>query len=141
MEELMLKLKLQYFGHLLQRTDSLEKTLMLGKTEGGRNFLAVPCSFSNGHLGASPLSPHFTISRLQLPTNICPRAFGWTFPSRWSRYQHGISFGDVWVSVNCSTDHQKTAFISWKVLLKSAIYFADFSFHLIIILFCTFLLF
>ena len=33
---LMLKLKLQYFGHLMQRTDSFEKTLMLGKTEGGR---------------------------------------------------------------------------------------------------------
>ena len=32
----MLKLKFQYFGHLLQRTDSLEKTLMLGKIEGGR---------------------------------------------------------------------------------------------------------
>ena len=32
----MLKLKLQYFGHLMQRTDSLEKTLMLEKTEGGR---------------------------------------------------------------------------------------------------------
>ena len=32
----MLKLKLQYFGHLLRRTDSLEKTLMLGKTEGRR---------------------------------------------------------------------------------------------------------
>ena len=32
---LMLKLKLQYFGHLMQRTDSLEKTLMLGKIEGG----------------------------------------------------------------------------------------------------------
>ena len=32
----MLKLKLQYLGHLMQRTDSLEKTLMLGKTEGGR---------------------------------------------------------------------------------------------------------
>ena len=31
----MLKLKLQYFGHLMQRTDSFEKTLMLGKTEGG----------------------------------------------------------------------------------------------------------
>ena len=31
-----MKLKLQYFGHLMQRTDSLEKTLMLGKTEGGR---------------------------------------------------------------------------------------------------------
>ena len=32
----MLKLKLQYFGHLMQRTDSLEKTLMLGKIEAGR---------------------------------------------------------------------------------------------------------
>ena len=32
----MLKLKLQYFGHLMQRVDSLEKTLMLGKIEGGR---------------------------------------------------------------------------------------------------------
>ena len=36
MEGLMLKLKLQYFGHLMQRTDSLEKTLMLGKIEIGR---------------------------------------------------------------------------------------------------------
>ena len=34
LEELMLKLKLQYFGHLMQRADSLEKTLMLGKIEG-----------------------------------------------------------------------------------------------------------
>ena len=34
MEGLMLKLKLQYFGHLMQTTDSLEKTLMLGKIEG-----------------------------------------------------------------------------------------------------------
>ena len=36
LEGLMLKLKLQYFGHLMQRTDSFEKTLMLKKTEGGR---------------------------------------------------------------------------------------------------------
>ena len=36
LEGLMLKLKLQHFGHLMQRTDSLEKTLMLGKTEGRR---------------------------------------------------------------------------------------------------------
>ena len=34
LEELMLKLKLQYYGHLMQRADSLEKTLMLGKIEG-----------------------------------------------------------------------------------------------------------
>ena len=36
LEGLMLKLKLQYFGYLMQRTDSLKKTLMLGKIEGGR---------------------------------------------------------------------------------------------------------
>ena len=36
LEGLILKLKLQYFGHLMQRTDSLGKTLMLGKIEGGR---------------------------------------------------------------------------------------------------------
>ena len=36
LEGLILKLKLQYFGHLMQRADSLEKTLMLGKIEGGR---------------------------------------------------------------------------------------------------------
>ena len=36
LERLMLKLKLQYFGHVMQRIDSLEKTLMLGKTEGRR---------------------------------------------------------------------------------------------------------
>ena len=36
LEGLMLKLKLQYFGHLMQSTDSLERTLMLGRIEGGR---------------------------------------------------------------------------------------------------------
>ena len=36
LEELMLKLKFQYFGHLMRRTDSFEKTLMLGKIAGGR---------------------------------------------------------------------------------------------------------
>ena len=36
LKELMLKLKLQYFGHLMRRANSLEKTLMLGKTEGKR---------------------------------------------------------------------------------------------------------
>ena len=37
LEELMLKLKFQYFGHLMQRTDSLEKPLILGKIEGRRS--------------------------------------------------------------------------------------------------------
>ena len=38
LERLMMLLKLQYFGHLMQRTDSLEKTLMLGKIEGRRRW-------------------------------------------------------------------------------------------------------
>jgi len=38
LEGLMLKLKLQYFGHLMRRADSLEKTLMPGKIEGGRRM-------------------------------------------------------------------------------------------------------
>ena len=37
LEELMLKLKVQYFGHLMRKSDSLEKTLMLGRIEGGRS--------------------------------------------------------------------------------------------------------
>ena len=50
MEGLMLTLKLQYFGHLMQRTDSLEKTLMLGKTEGrrrrGQHRMALPAQWT-----------------------------------------------------------------------------------------------
>ena len=38
LERLLLKLKLQYFGYLMQRTDSFEKTLILGKIEGGRRW-------------------------------------------------------------------------------------------------------
>ena len=41
-EGLMMKLKLQYFGHLMQRTDSLEKTLMLGKIEGRTSSTSSP---------------------------------------------------------------------------------------------------
>ena len=44
----MLKLKLQYFGHLMQRTDSLEKTLMLGKIEGRRRREQQRMKWLNG---------------------------------------------------------------------------------------------
>ena len=44
----MLKLKLQYFGHLMQRADSFEKTLILGKTEGGRRRKQQRMSRLNG---------------------------------------------------------------------------------------------
>ena len=48
----MLKLKLQYFGHLMERTDSLEKTLMLGKTEGRRRGGRRRMRWLNGITGA-----------------------------------------------------------------------------------------
>ena len=48
MEGLTLKLKLQYFGHLMQRTDSMEKTLMLGKTEGRRRRGGQRMRWSDG---------------------------------------------------------------------------------------------
>ena len=48
LEELILKLKLQYFGHLMGRTDSLEKTLMLGKIEGRRRRARQRMRWLNG---------------------------------------------------------------------------------------------
>ena len=59
---LMLKLKLQYFGHLIQRTDSLEKTLMLGKIEGGRRRGQQRMRWLNGMTDVMDMS----LSKLEL---------------------------------------------------------------------------
>ena len=56
LEGLMLKLKLQYFGHLMGRTDSLEKTLMLGKTEGGRRRVQQRMRWLDGIIGSMDTS-------------------------------------------------------------------------------------
>ena len=48
LEEVILKLKLQYFGHLMRRTESLEKTLMRGKIEGGRRRRRQRMTWLNG---------------------------------------------------------------------------------------------
>ena len=61
LEGLMLKLKLQYFGHLIRRTDSLEKTLMLGKIEGGRRRGQQRMSCLDGITDSTDMS----LSRLQ----------------------------------------------------------------------------
>ena len=57
----MLKLKLQYFGHLMRRTDSLEKTLLLGKTEGKRRRGRQRMRWLNGITD----SMHLSLSKLQ----------------------------------------------------------------------------
>ena len=56
LEGLMLKLKLQYFGHLLRRTDSLEKTLMLGKIEGRRRREQQRMKWLDGVINSMDLS-------------------------------------------------------------------------------------
>ena len=61
LEGLMLKLKLQYFGHLMRRTDSLEKTLMLGKIEGRRRKGHQRIRWLDGIFDAMDMS----LSRLQ----------------------------------------------------------------------------
>ena len=61
LEGLMLKLKLQYFGHLMRRTDSLEKTLMLANIEGGRIRGRQRIRWLNGITDAMDMS----LSRLQ----------------------------------------------------------------------------
>ena len=62
LEGLMLKLKLQYFGHLMQRADSFEKTLMLGKIDGGRRRGWQRMRWFYGITG----SMHMSLSKLQV---------------------------------------------------------------------------
>ena len=61
LEGLMLKLKLQYFGHLIQRANSLEKTLMLGKIEGGKRRGRQRMKWLDGIID----SMHMSLNKLQ----------------------------------------------------------------------------
>ena len=63
----MLKLKLQYFGHLMQRTDSLEKALMLGKIEGGRRRGRQRMRWFDGIIDSMGMS----LSKLREVTACC----------------------------------------------------------------------
>ena len=104
LEGLMLKLKLHYFGNLIQRTDSLEKTLMLGKTEGGRSRVWQRMRWLDGITDSMDTS----LSKLKLGDG----QGGLACCGPWGRKESDTTEWLNWTELN------RIGHIPWKVFLK-----------------------